>query len=982
MGKRFPLRSLRMAFRLAPWFASPWRWTLLAALLFLAFDTAERVQRLRALTAVTPADLVLPAVDASTASGYAGGQRVVPFGYFDSYHWVRQTQEMVAAGDWRVRAVDYDHAPQGREVHWSAGLRWWLAGLGWIDHRLSGRPWGASIERMAPLSLPLSFGLLLLIGTPWIARQFGTAAATVFAPVAVACLPLAAQFGAEAPDHHGWVIACAVATVLFLAAGGAGWVGENEVGSRQGACPPTWSRARRRFILSGIAGGAGLWISAATQVPVLMAIGLAVLLAVRPGTAPRADVRLAPGLWRVWGVAGAGTSLAFYVLEYAPSAWGWRLEVNHPLYALAWWGAGELLAAIASGRVEPNRRVWRESWPRLTAATVALITLPVVMAVTAERTFWVADPMLWILHTDYIKEFRGLLSMAGQVPANRLLSVVNPLPLVILPLAWLALRRGGDGPARGAVWLAVAPAALLLAFAFWQVRWYGPACGLALGAMAVGLSVQSRAAGEWTWTARAAGVSFLLLIVAPYPAATWPEWLRTFRSGPKFAPHHLQELVARDVAHWLRARVGDDGPLVIASDPTTTTALIYFGNAAGLGTLYWENLPGLRAAVALGGADSDEAAREVARRHGVTHLVVMPDRPFAEESARLARNLRRDVAVPGYTFLRHLLIAPEPPGWLRQLPYPLPATASREGMAPVRVFEVVPEQSVAEATLRSAQFWLAAGDLAAATLQLRRAQVVDAEYLPVRIFAARLTQRQGAREEFGRRLEAVRAALPAGDALLALEDRVELLALLRAVGDEPAAREQLGAAAAQAGEAELRRLRPEALFELGEALRGWPESAAGAATILARIERILPRRTEERLLFAQAVRLQREFRTREAVALYRRQLALNPTATSAMANLAWVLAATTDENVRDPAAAAELARQAVALSEGRDLFALNALAAAQAAQGDFVGAERHVRAALALAEAAGRTELLPQLRTCLELYRAGRPVREGPPRSR
>ena len=47
--------------------------------------------------------------------------------------------------------------------------------------------------------------------------------------------------------------------------------------------------------------------------------------------------------WRAFGLAGAGAALLFYLLEYAPAPLSFRLEVNHPIYALAFFLGGEFL---------------------------------------------------------------------------------------------------------------------------------------------------------------------------------------------------------------------------------------------------------------------------------------------------------------------------------------------------------------------------------------------------------------------------------------------------------------------------------------------------------------------------------------------------------------------------------------------------------------------------------------------------------------
>jgi tetratricopeptide (TPR) repeat protein len=951
-------------------FASWWKWTLLGALLFLALDTTERVLRLRALTGIAVSDLVAPQLATDSVSGYARGQRTLPLGYPDSYHWIRQTQEMLAAGDWRVRSVSYDNAPQGREVHWSSGLRWWLAGLGLLDHRLSGLPLGAAVEREAPLAMPLSLALFLLLGTPWLARRVGALAATVVPPLFVTCLPLYEHFGAEAPDHHGWVIACGMATVLALVAGMANLVpGE----------PP--SRARRYFILSGVMGGVGLWISAATQVPVLIAVGIGAVLAAWGSSLDGASCG-SPGLWRAWGLAGAATSLGFYLLEYAPAHFGWRLEVNHPLYALAWAGAADLLARWMEWRntVEASFPLRAGKW-RFLPGGLALAALPAAVLLTGAQTFWVGDRLLWALHVDYIKEFKGLPALAAQLSPGKLLGVVSLLPLALwLLVAWLDWRQLVPRW-RAALWIALPPAALMLGLAVWQTRWYGPACGLALAAIATGLGAWERGSGVQRWSRWRTGTLAVvgLALLAAYPVSVMGYWWRTWQGRMEFSPHHRHELVVRDVAQWLRERVGAERAVVL-SDPTSSSALAYFGGFDTVGTLYWENLPGLRRAMEIYGAADAEQAHALIRESGVTHLVIFPWHPFAEESAHLAQGRRASEPAPAPAFLRTLVATGDCPVWLRPLSYETPRDPESRVLDLVRVFAVVPSQAPAEAALRAAQFNLAAGDASGAERQLRRSLAIDSSLLPARIFAARMAQGRGEEEEFRWAAQGIRETLGGATPSLELQDRIDLLMVLVMAGDGAVAVEQLQLCLVEANERALRMVRPDALFEFGECVRSLAPEQILTAGVVARIDAILPPLTRERFLFGHAVKLQRENRPRDAANLYRRQLALNPRSVAALGNLAWILASTGDATLRDPAQALGLAREAVALSEGREPFSLNALAAACAATGDFPAAREHARAALRRAEEMGKVGLLPHLRACIALYDAGRPyVETGSP---
>ncbi|MGA2180625.1 MAG: tetratricopeptide repeat protein [Verrucomicrobiota bacterium] len=120
-------------------------------------------------------------------------------------------------------------------------------------------------------------------------------------------------------------------------------------------------------------------------------------------------------------------------------------------------------------------------------------------------------------------------------------------------------------------------------------------------------------------------------------------------------------------------------------------------------------------------------------------------------------------------------------------------------------------------------------------------------------------------------------------------------------------------------------------------------------------------------------------RTREAVAQYREALRLNPNLAGALNNLAWVLAANPDDELRHGAEAVRLAERACELTHyGEPLF-IGTLAAAYAEAGRFPEAVTTAEKAEQLATTAGLTAVAAKNRQLLELYRAGKPYHEPAP---
>ncbi len=115
----------------------------------------------------------------------------------------------------------------------------------------------------------------------------------------------------------------------------------------------------------------------------------------------------------------------------------------------------------------------------------------------------------------------------------------------------------------------------------------------------------------------------------------------------------------------------------------------------------------------------------------------------------------------------------------------------------------------------------------------------------------------------------------------------------------------------------------------------------------------------------------------EAAARYRQVLGLDAGSVPAQGRLAWILATAPDENVRRPKEAVALASAAVSATAGEVPELLDTLAAAQAAAGNFREALEQIGAAVKLAEAQGRNDLLAVMRQRRNLYEQGRPYLES-----
>jgi len=116
---------------------------------------------------------------------------------------------------------------------------------------------------------------------------------------------------------------------------------------------------------------------------------------------------------------------------------------------------------------------------------------------------------------------------------------------------------------------------------------------------------------------------------------------------------------------------------------------------------------------------------------------------------------------------------------------------------------------------------------------------------------------------------------------------------------------------------------------------------------------------------------------RAAVSAYRRAISEDPHLVGAKVQLAWVLATTEDDALRNGAEAVRLAEEASLEVSEKHARLLDVLAAAYAEAGRFDDACRVALTGLEVAASNGSAEQLESLRARLVLYRLGKPYREA-----
>lgn len=683
-----------------------------AALLCLVCDSLARVARVRAATVVQTWEA---APDPSPVSpGARERMTVLPADSVDAKWWIIHTEEMLRRGGWRIRDTSVDNAPQGREVHWSSALPLILATIARFRSVAAGTPLLDEVQNAALWVGPILFVILSALLALLVARRFGWGIAGFQILLLATCRPVFEAFRAGDADHHGLIVICCAASIICLASGG---VGVNVQPSSKG-----W------FILSGLLASASLWVSAASTIPVLAGTALGAMAAAFVGRKQTPQLTSRPELWRAWARAGAAGSVFFYLLEYFPAHLGWRLEVNHPFYALAWLGGGELLVGacrwLSGGRFLGGSRL--RNWALLGASIAAVMAPVVVIARQSGATFWVSDPLLLTLLTESVRELRPLTSMLDG-PSPFTLGVILWPGLAIASAILLARRSRIPAPWMPVLTFAFVPVAVIQAEAFLQVRWSSIALGLWSVCVVILLRIwieQPNISPLPRVIVLAFGIVGSVALLA-WPLQNVPEFLSRGAAERMISQNVVPSILLRDIAHRL-VRSSPQRLPVVLSDPTSSTELAYFGGVHTLGTLYWENKEGLRRAANIFAAPDETQTRALLERATVSHIVLPTWDTYSTPAAYAALLVKAGLlpSSAGIPYLEGVMRGQHQPTWLRPIVYSIPEAF---GMPQERIliFEFRPGQTPAQAAFHWGIAAAQTGALSSALETLTEAQRLD-----------------------------------------------------------------------------------------------------------------------------------------------------------------------------------------------------------------------------------------------------------------
>jgi hypothetical protein len=766
----------------------------LAALALLVWVNAVRIRHIDYVSAQGGWDGKQLVATSPASELTAGNGLIVPGRLTESYQWLAQTQRMFNRGEWRVRHIDYENAPAGRAVHTPSPYRWWLGAIAWCDHVFSGRSPAQAVEHAALVADPILHLLFLLGTTLLVAWRFGVLPAALISIGLVTVFPFAAGFLPAAPDDRGLAQILALGSVLLLSAG----VTATPAPDDNGKSTRLW------FILAGVTGGLGLWVSVSVQIPILVGIAAGALLAACVMRNHRGEAAENTGLpWRSWAAAGAITTLGAYLIEFAPADLGdWQLSYIHPLYGLAWLGGGEILAQAAAwiqGKKPPKTL---RNFAVLAFALAAIVAVPVANWKIHGSEFLLPDtPSLRLTKLPegaVARDFAAWISRDGLTVA--VLATLLPLVLVA-SAAWILPRRQAGRERRISVAITLGPVLVAFGFACQQLFWWNALDGLLLVmlvAATAGLSgANTRGYRRLAW----AGGGLLLLLPGILLVAPWHK----AETENDLTRSEVLGLIERDLAGWL-ALHGAPGGVVLLAPPNETTALCYYGGMRGLGSLSRENKSGAAAAVLILANQNLQEAKALIDRRNITHLVLLSwDSGFDDYTwAGMGQSAGT---------LRDKLQLPTLPPWLRPLAYSLPKITGFEGQS-VQVFEVVDEQEPATAVARITEYLVEMRDLEQAGAAAQGLRRFPADFGAC-VAQAEVDLARGDEAGFAKSLKVLQARLATKyPAVLPWDLRVGLAVVLAKAKQEQLAREQVAICVATADEEKLRGLSPGSLYRL------------------------------------------------------------------------------------------------------------------------------------------------------------------------
>jgi hypothetical protein len=598
----------------------------------------------------------------------------------DSMMYVLYTLALSQSEDWRMHHSTFDGPPEGRNVYWSSLLSWLTLVQSKIYHLATGVSLEDSIISQSVWTttylMVIFTGLLTFLVLPWF--SFGASFVFIFSFSALCC----GAFRYGTLDHTGLVMYFPFLSVLLLIMGYLK-LGEEVLNKEIPTRGSTFS-TKTYFILSGIFLALGSWIQATVILPTLaLIIGWGLLdtlffIFKKKDTEGRKYLEQISNLWKTWAITGCTFSLLFYFLDYFPDyLHDIRLEINHPFLILSWFCAVLFISQLSSVFLKPTRLSKILCFCFITGSLV----YPLMILLGPES--WYSLKNSYLQHTfSFVGELAPL-----DVLENGFLFYLSRFGLlhlfVILDFAFLFFLKRH---------LTVYQKSISLLLLFLTVASF------------ILMSLHSRFVYIHISLALCSWFFFLFIFSSELKLLSRKQsWLllivlfvgnsMIFFMDPRIDFYKQNKdrfkinslIKVRDISLEIAQVIPPETRVISTIDVGWN---IWFGKLIPLNSLYWENIPGLKAETDFFCATSGKEALEILRRNQIKAVILDARLSVSAQYLYLKYgSLSQEQVDELYKkTLIGRLIEGHPPSWLKQIPaekIPLSSASS------FKVFEVV-----------------------------------------------------------------------------------------------------------------------------------------------------------------------------------------------------------------------------------------------------------------------------------------------------
>lgn len=650
-----------------------WAWAS-TLLLVLIFSIRTDISSVNWATELTIEGSSPPERNANSVTGYELGQRHF-LGTHErgtTYRWIARAQDLIAAGPLEASPYFEDNAPEGRPKLGSRLYANWIASISWSLHFITGEPVSISVEQAALWEPVISHAIAFIVAVAFMWIRFGSTAGGITGLFFAFFPPISGQFlpGVLTSETSALLFASyAIALILQI---------------------PTDRNKTAKGIFEfpiqmAIATAISVWLDPSIGFPVAVVTTIAGACAIYSQDAKIPFLK--------WSLVGSILVLAAWALDRSP----WDIAASelryvHPLYAIAWLGAGLALHGWQNLRTQNHR-----SWLNITtlAIGISLFSALVYTQIDTGYKGWLYTDasMRRLTSLDENLLFSSAADWLKHTSAVEILFISMPgiAAAILLVFKFYRHDQSKDEIPRSLLATAVVLACILL-LAFFKVRW---SIVVSLSTLPLIWSLYSEINPNYRRILTYAVGIFFFGLLAWRP--NLPASLKNSTETQESSPSDLDALVYRHLSHWLATHNPETNISALAPQ-TISDSLVFHGGNRVLMSTAWESHTGqIAASRILSAPDSNEAEAVMLSRE-ITHLILPSWDKVLPLFVRAPEEKRNETL---YEQLKRWIHPPI----LRPVPYKLPQTPGLEDEV-IAIFKVTNAQDEALSLSRLTEYFL------------------------------------------------------------------------------------------------------------------------------------------------------------------------------------------------------------------------------------------------------------------------------------